>query len=382
VNTFTHADLETLLDRPVRRLLTAADRKAFTGRRVLITGAGGSVGSELARQIARCSPERLTLVDQSEFNLFQIERELADTVPRIALEPVLADITRSAVVRRVFRAERPSVVYHAAAYKHVTMVERAACAAITVNVLGTLVTAEASRDSGARFVLISSNKAAAPRSVMGATKRFAELVVLSRGDAGFRPIVIRFGNVLGSSGSVLAIMRDAIRRGRPIPITDPEATRYFMTAGEAVSLVMKADLLARRPETYWLDMGQPVRIGDLARRLLALEAAAGYRPVPIECVGLRAGEKLREELTTQGLRMCPTRHSRIWVARQRPRSRTAVDGAVRALRRRIAAGDAFGALTAVADAVPDFEISSEALASARAQTLAVDSARRRSARVA
>ncbi|MFI5178820.1 MAG: polysaccharide biosynthesis protein [Vicinamibacterales bacterium] len=380
--TFTPAELETLLDRPVRRLLTAADRKAFTGRRVLITGAGGSVGSELARQIARCSPERLTLVDQSEFNLFQIERELADTVPRIALEPVLADITRSAVVRRVFRAARPSVVYHAAAYKHVTMVERAACAAITVNVLGTLVTAEAARERGARFVLISSDKAAAPRSVMGATKRLAELVVLSRGDVAFRPIVVRFGNVLGSSGSVLTIMRDAIRRGRPIPVTDPDATRYFMTAGEAVSLVMKADLLARRPETYWLDMGQPVRIGDLASRLLALESAAGYRPVPIECVGLRAGEKLREELTTQGLRMCPTRHSRIWVARQRPRSRAAVDHAVRELRRRVATGDALGALAAVADAVLDFEISDEARESACAQSELADSACRRPARVA
>jgi len=382
VNAFTNAELETLLDRPVRRLLTAADRKAFTGRRVLITGAGGSVGSELARQIARCNPGRLTLVDQSEFNLFQIERELADTVPRIALEPVLADITRRTVVRRVFRAERPSVVYHAAAYKHVTMVERAACAAITVNVLGTLVTADASRESGARFVLISSDKAAAPRSVMGATKRFAELVVLSRADAGFRPIVIRFGNVLGSSGSVLTIMRDAIRRGRPIPVTDPEATRYFMTAGEAVSLVMKADLLARRPETYWLDMGQPVRVGDLAGRLLALEAAAGYRPVPIERVGLRAGEKLREELTTQGLRMCPTRHSRIWVARQRPRSRAGVDDAVRTLRRHIATGDALGALEAMADAVQDFAISDEARESAWAQTQPRDACRRRPARVA
>jgi len=362
---FSDAELERLLERPVRVLLTPADRASCAGRHILITGAGGSVGSELARQIAACGPATLTLVDQSELNLFHIERELAVSAPEVAVDAVMADITRSTPMRQVFDAAQPDVVYHAAAYKHVTMVERAVCPAAMVNVLGTMVVADLARETGARFVLISSDKAASPRSVMGATKRMAELLVLSRANSRFRPIVVRFGNVLGSSGSVLTLMRDQIRRGQPLTITDPDATRYFMTAGEAVSLVMKADLLATRAETYWLDMGDPVRIGALADRLLALEEECGYAAVPAHIIGLRAGEKLREELTTQGLRMCRTKHRRIWVARQRPIDRASSELALRKLRRAVAAGDALRALTVIAAAVHEFDISQEAWASAR-----------------
>jgi len=366
---FTDRELEQLLERPVRRLLTPADRAAFAGKRVLITGAGGSVGSELARQIAACGPATLTLVDSSELNLFHIERELALSAPGVEVDAVMADITRATPVRRAFEAARPHVVYHAAAYKHVTMVERAVCSAAMVNVLGTMVVADAAREAGSRLVFISSDKAASPRSVMGATKRMAELLVLARATPKFRPIVVRFGNVLGSSGSVLTLMRDQIRRGQPLTITDPDATRYFMTAGEAVSLVMKADLLATRPETYWLDMGEPVRIGTLADRLLALEREHGFAAVPSRVIGLRAGEKLREELTTQGLRMCRTKHRRIWVARQRPLDRAAAARALQELARRVSDGDALGALTAIAAAVSDFDISQDAWASARAQSI-------------
>jgi FlaA1/EpsC-like NDP-sugar epimerase len=368
---FTNLELETLLQRPIRRVLTADDRRRFAGRRVLITGAGGSIGSELARQIVACGPARLALVDQSELNLFQIEREVAARAPRGVLEPVLADITRGTAFRQLCVAERPHVVYHAAAYKHVTMVERAVCAASTVNVLGTQIVADAAARAGARFVLISSDKAAAPRSVMGATKRLAELVTMARASSACRPIVVRFGNVLGSSGSVLTLMRDHVRRGQPVPITDPDATRYFMTAGEAVSLVMKADLLAARPETYWLDMGDPVRIGELAERLMDLEERAGFRRVPTEIIGLRPGEKLREELTTQGLRMTPTRHRRLWVARQRAGNAPAIARALRRLRRATAAGDALDALETIASVVTDFDISQDAWSAARAQSIEV-----------
>ncbi len=356
---FTSAELERLLERPVRRLLTGHDRMSFADRRILITGAGGSIGSELARQIALCGPSSLTLVDQSEYNLFHIERELAELAPRVRLDVVMADITRASSMRRTFRAARPDVVYHAAAYKHVTMVERAVCSAALVNVLGSIVVADATREVGARLVLISSDKAASPRSVMGATKRMAELLVLARASERFRPIVVRFGNVLGSSGSVLTLMRDQIRHGKAVTVTDPDATRYFMTAGEAVSLVMKADLLAARPETYWLDMGEPVRIGALADRLMALEAEAGYPRVPVDIIGLRPGEKLREELTTQGLRMCETAHRQIWVAHQRPIDCAFGERALRRLRRQVAAGNAVGALNALASAVPEFEMSAE-----------------------
>ena len=328
---FTDAELEWLMNRRVCKLLTTADRQSYRGKRVLITGAGGSIGSELARQLAQCQPEMLTLFDNSELNLFQIERELRDAYPRLNLDIVLGDVSRRAM-RHACLSSRPHVVFHAAAYKHVTMVERAVCPAIETNVVGTVEAVEAAREVGARFVLISSDKAASPRSVMGATKRLAELVVLSRATEVFQPIVIRFGNVLGSSGSVLTVMREAIRAKMPVPVTDLDATRYFMTAGEAVSLVIKADLLARRPETYWLDMGEPVRIGDLVDRMMTLEELAGHSAVPVKIIGLRAGEKLREELTTQGLRMCRTSNRRIWVATQVPANLSQIRRAERRLR--------------------------------------------------
>lgn len=365
---FSEAELEILMDRPVCRLLTADDRGAFDGRRVVITGAGGSIGAELARQVARCRPARLTLIDQSELNLFQIEREIAHAEPGVPLDIVLGDVTRSRM-RAACRDARPNVVYHAAAYKHVTMAERAVCAAVDTNMLGALQMSEAAREVGARFVLISSDKAATPRSVMGATKRLAELVVAATADRGFQPIVVRFGNVLGSSGSVLTIMRQSIRAGQPVPLTDPAATRYFMTAGEAVSLVIKAERLSRRTETYWLDMGQPVAIGELARRLMRIEAAAGYAPVPLQVIGLRPGEKLREELTVQGIRMCRTSHPRIWVARQAAGDTAAMAQVVRRLRHRVARGDAAGTLTELAGAVPDYRVSPEAMAHASPRPL-------------
>lgn len=364
---FSEAELATLLDRPVRQLLTGADRRRYAGRRLLITGAGGSVGSELARQLADCAPALLTLVDQSELHLFEIAGELAERAPGVLVEPVLADITHERRIGRVVAASAPDVVFHAAAYKHVSMMERDVCAAVATNVLGTANVVAASREAGARFVLISSDKAAAPRSVMGATKRLAEFVALAESSRGARAIVVRFGNILGSSGSLLAIFRDRIRQGLPLALTDPGATRYVMTAGEAVSLVMKADLLARRPETYWLDMGEPVEIGPLTDRLLAMEEAAGHARVPVRVVGLGPGEKRCEELTTQGLRMCPTAHRRIWVARQRPDDGAAVREVVAGLRRLVEEGDAVATLDRLAAAVPDYLASDDARAQARRQ---------------
>ena len=367
---FDDAELEQLLARPVRQLLTAADRRAFAGARVLITGGGGSVGSELARQLAECRPAELTLVDHSELALFEITRELAERAPQVTVVPVLADVCRARLLRRTVLAATPTVVFHAAAYKHVAMVERDVCAAVSGNVIGTANVVRASRDAGARVVLVSSDKAAAPRSVMGATKRLAEFATLAEARPGFRPIVVRFGNILGSSGSLLAVLRDRVRRGLPVRISDLDATRYVMTAGEAVSLMMKADVLAQRPETYWLDMGAPVSIGFLTERLLALEHAAGFARVPIEIVGLGPGEKRCEELTTQGLRMCPTAHRRIWVARQRASDQVAIGRTVERLRRLVARGAAESTLALLAAAVPDFEASDEAWASARRQSVA------------
>lgn len=362
---FTPAELERLLARPVRHLLSASDRRRYAGRRLVVTGAGGSVGSELSRQLADCGPAALTLIDHSELHLFEIVSELAERAPGLVIEPVLADICQAGLIRRTLTQAAPDVVFHAAAYKHVSMMERDVCAAVGANVIGTANVVSASRETGARFVLVSSDKAAAPHSVMGATKRLAELVALAARPGEARPIVVRFGNILGSSGSLLAILRDRIRRGLPLALTDPRATRYVMTAGEAVALVMKADLLARRPETYWLDMGEPVAIGHLAERLLALEAEAGFAPVPVEVVGLGPGEKRFEELTTQGLRMCPTAHRRIWVARQKASDARSVTAAVDSLRRLVEQGEAEAALRVLAAAVPDFVPSDKAWACAR-----------------
>jgi O-antigen biosynthesis protein WbqV len=369
---FTQPELEQLLGRPIYKLLTAADRRAFAGRRILITGAGGSIGSELARQIAMCRPDRLTILDHAEFNLFTIERELRQRFPALQIDVVLADVTRGGFVRRACRAARPHVVYHAAAYKHVTMAERAICPAALVNVIGTLRVVCAAREVGARFVLISSDKAAAPTSVMGATKRFAELVALSQADQGFHPVVVRFGNVLGSSGSVLALMRERIRGGLAVQLSDPDATRYFMAPSEAIALVMKTSVRRSAVATYWLDLGEPVRLGDLAERLLALEQAAGYPAVPTEIIGMRPGEKLREEPGTQGLSIQRTQSRGICVARQPRFDAAVVAAAASRLCRQALRGEAPGALDTIASVVSDFTVSPEARAIACAEATLID----------
>jgi FlaA1/EpsC-like NDP-sugar epimerase len=365
-DTLTHYEEELLLGRAVEPLLRPADRKAFTGRACLITGAGGTVGSELSRQIAACSPSLLVLLDHSEHALFQIEHELRERWPTVAIEPVLGDVTRATTIGRVMRRLRPDLVFHAAAYKHVTMAERAICAAARVNVLGTCAVLAFARDVGAQFVLISSDKAASPRSVMGATKRFAELASLavSRDDVA-GPLVVRFGNILASSGSFVEVMRDRIRAGRPLLVTDPDATRFFMTVTEAASLVMKASIIARGGETFWLDMGEPVRIGELVERMLAAAARSGLPPVPVNIIGLRPGEKLVEQLTSQGISMRPTASPRIWVARQAPVAPRLCAEWLRQLRRSVAKDDALAVIEVLTAAVRDFEPSEQAWAIAR-----------------
>jgi FlaA1/EpsC-like NDP-sugar epimerase len=357
---------EHLLGRNVRAVLTTRDRLALAGERVLITGAGGSVGSELARQIAACGPSRLLLLDHSEYALFHVERELRDRYPALRLDAVLGDVSRRIDLRVACAALSPHVVYHAAAYKHVTMTERAIVPAMRTNVLGTLETARAARAAGARFVLISSDKAADPRSVMGATKRLAEIVTMSTLTSTFRPVAVRFGNILGSSGSLVEVMSRCVEEGRNIPITHPDATRFFMTAEEAGALVLKTGLIGRHAEVYWLDMGDPVRIGDLVERFIARATPAGQTPVGIDVIGLRPGEKMREELTSQGQSMKSTAHPCIWSARQRGVSLDAVTAAIRTMRRAVASGAAVDAFDALSRVVPEFRASEAAVAAARA----------------
>jgi FlaA1/EpsC-like NDP-sugar epimerase len=357
---------ERLLGRRVDAILTTRDSGGFTGRRVLITGGGGSVGSELARQVAGCQPAQLVLVDHAEYNLFRIESELREVFPALPLTVRLGDVSRKVDILDICRETQPHIVFHAAAYKHVTLAEQSVVAAARTNVLGTVQTLKAAREVGARFVFISSDKAAEARSVMGATKRFAELITLDLSTPRFPTMVTRFGNILGSSGSVVEIMLRCVERGKPVPVTDPNATRFFMTGEEAASLVMKAAQIGEGGEVFWLDMGDPVRIGDLVDRLITLATPAGTPRVPVETIGLRPGEKVREELTNQGLEMKRTAHHRIWRARQRDVPRLEVYRALRQLARACAAGDAGSALDAIRLAVSDYVPSEAVLALAGA----------------
>jgi FlaA1/EpsC-like NDP-sugar epimerase len=360
---------EALLGRPARDLLSRADRRAFTGQGIVVTGAGGSIGSELSRQIAACHPRSLTLFEQSEYNLFHLERELRERFPDLTLNPVLGDVTRRRAVRLACAAAHADVVYHAAAYKHVTMTERAICPAVEVNVFGTLNVTRVARELGARLVFVSSDKAAQPRSVMGATKRLAELVVLIHGRPTFQPTIVRFGNVLGSSGSVVEIMLEQIRRRQPVTMTHPDATRYFMTSREAASLVMKADLLGTAHGIYCLDMGAPVKLSQLVQRLLAYAETLGLGPVPVRLCGLRPGEKLHEDLTQHGVELARTADRRVWLARQAPFDKAMVHRVLRALRDDIQHGDAISALSDLCAGVQEYEPSPEAWNAAAAGSM-------------
>ena len=367
--------VERLLNRPCRKLLRAADRAVLAGQRVLITGAGGSVGSELTREIAACRPASLPLLDQSEYALFNLELELRQTSPQLELEPILADVTRRRLIRKVCRLVQPDVVYHAAAYKHVGMLERDTCAAVQANTLGTYYTARAARDVGSRFVLVSTDKAFSPLSVMGASKHLAERLVLSLVDRSFRPVVVRFGNVLGSSGSVVELMVRSIARGEPIKVTHPKAARFFMSADEAASLVVLIDVMSIDPGVYWLDMGTPVEILQLARRLLAVADEHGYAPVPIEFCGLRPGEKLTEEFPTSDIVPSDARTSLIYRLRDDTTPLAASENVVCTLQGHVARHDRAGALEVLTATVPEFAPSNVARRAARAIPLSVSASR-------
>ena len=291
--------LEDLLTRPVVGLDHTAVHELMRGRRVLVTGAGGSIGSELCRQVLRWEPETLVLLERHENALFWLTNELQPRVPRATrIVRVLADVTNERQIDQVLSDTRPHIVFHAAAHKHVPMLEDQVAEAVRNNVFGTLALAQAAeRHHVERFVLISTDKAVAPVSVMGATKRLCEVIVqaLMR-NSPMRCCAVRFGNVLGSNGSVTQVFLRQIRAGGPVTVTDPEMRRYFMLISEAVELVTQAATLAEPGTVYLLDMGDPIRIVDLARQLIRL---AGYRPdidIPIEFTGVRAGERLEETL--------------------------------------------------------------------------------------
>jgi FlaA1/EpsC-like NDP-sugar epimerase len=282
---------------------------------VLVTGAGGSIGSELCRQIARLGPQRLILVDQGETALFEIERELVDERGFAPSIPVLADVKSRTKMRQVFDRYRPSIVFHAAAYKHVPLMEANPLESVRNNALGTRILAEIAVEFGAeRFLLVSTDKAVNPKTVMGQSKALCEWIVEAYGareDIATRFVAVRFGNVLGSSGSVIPIFRRQIANGGPVTVTHPEMTRYFMTIPEAASLVIQAGGIGGRGDVFVLDMGDPVRILDLAKQMVRLSGKEPDRDIAVEIVGTRPGEKLHEELWGAGETAVSTSHPKI-----------------------------------------------------------------------
>jgi FlaA1/EpsC-like NDP-sugar epimerase len=315
----------------------------LTGEVVLVTGAGGSIGSELCRQIARIRPAKLVLLDNAEPALFEIERELVRERGFLAAAAVVGDVKDAAKLRQVFDKYRPSVVFHAAAYKHVAMMEANPLEAVRNNTLGTRVLADVAIEHAAkRFVLVSTDKAANPRTVMGQSKALAEWIVEAWGNREgieTRFVAVRFGNVLGSSGSVIPIFRRQIARGGPVTVTHPEMTRFFMTIPEAVQLVVQAGAIGGRGQVYVLDMGEPVRIVDLAERMIRLSGKEPGAEIAIEFIGPAPGEKLREELVGAGELVSPSPYPKIDLITQPPVDAQWLEGELGRLERLVAEGD-------------------------------------------
>jgi FlaA1/EpsC-like NDP-sugar epimerase len=315
----------------------------LTGEVVLVTGAGGSIGSELCRQIARIGPTKLVLVDNSEPALFEIERELIDEREFRAAAAVLGDVKDPVKMRQVFDKYRPGVVFHAAAYKHVPLMEANPVEAVRNNTLATQTISDVAVEFGAkRFVLVSTDKAVNAKTVMGQTKAIAEWIVETHGqreDVGTRMVAVRFGNVLGSSGSVIPIFRKQIANGGPVTVTDPEMTRFFMTIPEAVQLVVQAGAIGERGQVYVLDMGDPVRIMDLADRMIRLSGKEPEVDVAIKIVGVRPGEKLHEELVGDDETATPSPHPAINRVTRPPIDGGWLDEELGVLRGLVEAGD-------------------------------------------
>ncbi len=320
LSTLRKVEIGDLMRRDPIETDLAAVREMVQGKRVLVTGAGGSIGSELCRQLALFDPAQMALLGHGENSIYDVHREIQHRHPALVCVPVICDVRERDRMERVFEWFRPELVFHAAAHKHVPLMESNPCEAVTNNVLGTRVTAELSRQVGAeRFLMISTDKVVNPTSVMGATKRLAEQVVqhLATGGA-TRCSAVRFGNVLGSRGSVVPLFLDQIREGRPITITHPEVRRYFMTIPEAVQLVLQAMTMGKGGEVFALDMGDPVRIADLATDLIRLSGLEPGRDIPIVFTGLRPGEKLFEEVFFDHESAERTEHVKVLRSRMTP----------------------------------------------------------------
>jgi FlaA1/EpsC-like NDP-sugar epimerase len=318
-NELKEVAIEDLLGRDPVQLDWTAIRTGLSGMRVLVTGGGGSIGSELCRQVARLGVESLTVLELSEFSLYKIEQEFKQEFPDLAFHAVLGDCGDAAVCEHVFDASKPQIVFHAAAFKHVPLLQTQMREAFRNNVLGTQTVAQAADRHGVGgFVLISTDKAVNPTSVMGACKRAAEIFCqnfAARSQTHF--ITVRFGNVLDSAGSVVPLFREQIRNGGPVTVTHPDIVRYFMTIPEACQLILQASVLGRGGEIFALDMGEPVKISYLAEQMIRLAHKVPGRDIDIVYTGLRPGEKLFEELFHAQENYVETSHAKIFLAQPR-----------------------------------------------------------------
>ncbi|MFC3883545.1 polysaccharide biosynthesis protein [Bacillus songklensis] len=317
INMIRDVKVEDLLGRPPIEIDLQEIAGYVTGKIVLITGAGGSIGSEICRQISRFSPHQLLLLGHGENSIYSIEHDLKRQFPQISFKSIIADIQDKKRIDNVFNLWRPHVVFHAAAHKHVPLMENNPAEAVKNNIFGTKNVAECSHRFGVeRFVLISTDKAVNPTSVMGTTKRVAEMIIQDLNQkSNTKFTAVRFGNVLGSRGSVIPLFKQQIKAGGPVTVTHPEMTRYFMTIPEAVQLVIQAGALAAGGEIFILDMGQPVRISDLARDLITLSGLEPEKDIKIEYTGIRPGEKLYEEILTSEEGSIASKHQLIYVAK-------------------------------------------------------------------
>lgn len=317
INQIREVRVEDILGRDPVEVDLEAMAGYLTGRTVMVTGAGGSIGSELCRQVAQFGPQALVLLGHGENSIYEIHKELSNTYPELELHPVICDVKDSTALESVFNTYRPRVVFHAAAHKHVPLMEFNPAEAVKNNVLGTFCVASLAKQYQVEsFILVSTDKAVNPTSVMGATKRAAEMVIQHLGqDSQTRFAAVRFGNVLGSRGSVVPLFKEQIARGGPVTVTHLEMTRYFMTIPEAVQLIIQAGALAKGGEVFVLDMGKPVKIVDLARNMIRLSGFIPDEDIEIIYTGIRPGEKLYEEVLTTTEGTNATKHDRIYVAR-------------------------------------------------------------------
>lgn len=319
VDQLRNIDLEDVLRRDPIKLDLGQITSYITGKRVLVTGAGGSIGSELCRQIAKMAPSQITLLGKGENSIYEIHQELTARYLQLSIEPVIADVRDKSRILSIFTQIRPQVVFHAAAHKHVPLMEAQPVEAVRNNIFGTKTVAEAAdRVNVEKFVLISTDKAVNPTSVMGATKRVAEMIIQNMNRiSNTNYVAVRFGNVLGSRGSVIPLFKKQILKGGPITITHPDMRRYFMTIPEASQLVLQAGAIAQGGEVFVLDMGEPIKIVDMARDLIELSGLEPGKDIDIKFTGLRPGEKLFEELLTAEEGTSTTKHEKIYVANLR-----------------------------------------------------------------